>query len=267
MADEGVFKVVIQADKTEAVEAFDEAGAAGEQMGERFTVSFEQASGVTRRAMRQISDDTKEMAASVTANELKVAEAIRTETEALKEAAAARKLQKQTDVDEATANAYVAVTTRQATEATLARKAAIQALLPAQEAAIAADHAMVTGQQAASAAIRSLEGNAGLRAVETFISKTLNLGPALQKLFPLIGGAAFATILFDIGEKMYEVEQKAEHAGETIKRGFGEVTDELRASNLELLVTTEKLEDANAKLEKRPGNGLRTGWDAATIAM
>src|SRR5256885_1201023 len=49
----------------------------------------------------------------------------------------------------------------------------------------------VTSMQASSAAIREAFGGSNIRAVERFLATTVGLGPILQKLFPLVGGAAF----------------------------------------------------------------------------
>jgi hypothetical protein len=53
----------------------------------------------------------------------------------------------------------------------------------------------VTDVQAASAAIRAMEGTLSIRAVEQFTTKMLGMGPAMQALFPLVGGMAMINIL------------------------------------------------------------------------
>src|SRR6185437_15732228 len=67
----------------------------------------------------------------------------------------------------------------------------------------------VSGVQATSGALRVLEGNMNnnLRAAERFIANFLGLGPALQKIFPLVGGIAMLGILDHLGEKAAEVYQ------------------------------------------------------------
>jgi hypothetical protein len=61
----------------------------------------------------------------------------------------------------------------------------------------AAAHGSVSGVQAASAAIRGLEGNFGtsVRAGERFLVTTLKLGPILQAAFPVFGALALIGIL------------------------------------------------------------------------
>src|SRR5579872_5303004 len=63
-----------------------------------------------------------------------------------------------------------------------------------------------SNMRAASAAIRTLEGNVtnNVRAVEAFLSNTLKLGPALQAAFPIVGAVAFAGLIGEIGKKVYD---------------------------------------------------------------
>ena len=63
--------------------------------------------------------------------------------------------------------------------------------------------------QAASGAIRVLEGglNSNVRAAERFLTSIAGLGPALQKIFPLVGGVAIAGLLVKIGEEAYKAGQ------------------------------------------------------------
>jgi hypothetical protein len=60
-----------------------------------------------------------------------------------------------------------------------------------------AGHGSVTGVQAASAAIRGLEGNFGssVRAGERFLVTTLRMGPILQAAFPIFGALAMLGII------------------------------------------------------------------------
>jgi hypothetical protein len=123
--------------------------------------------------------------------------------------------------------------------------------------------AYITQQQAASATIRSLEGNAGIRAVERFITTIPGVGAALQSIFPLVGAVAFAGIIVDIGEKLYETEEKAAHAGEVIGEVFEASHDKAAVSIDDLAVTNDKLQDEIDKLSKHPNNGLATALDEA----
>lgn len=61
---------------------------------------------------------------------------------------------------------------------------------------------------AASAAVRAFEGTLSVRAVERFLTTTLQLGPVLQKIFPVVGALAFADVLIKGGEELYKFWQK-----------------------------------------------------------
>lgn len=127
-------------------------------------------------------------------------------------------------------------------------------------------HKAVTDIQAMSGSIRTFEGNPGIRALEVFMSRTLGLGPAVQKFFPLIGAAAFLSVLFDVGKKIYEIEQSGANAGKELTKGFAEITEELTLANREMAVMDDRLEDEIGKLEKKPSTGLQTGLDEAALA-
>ena len=124
----------------------------------------------------------------------------------------------------------------------------------------------ITEIQATSAAIRTFEGNPGIRAFERFVTTIPGAGAALRAFFPLFGLAAAGAAFFKIGEAIYDIKDKADKAGAAIQLAFGDLNGELRVANEQLTVTNDRLEDDVAKLEKRPSNGLRTGLDEATLA-
>lgn len=123
--------------------------------------------------------------------------------------------------------------------------------------------AVISQQMAASGTIRLAEGNNSIRAVERFITTIPGVGAALQKIFPIIGATAFAGIIVDIGEKIYETEQKAAHAGDLIARVFQESHDKARINIDDLSITNDKLQDEIDKLSGHPNNGVATALDEA----
>lgn len=125
------------------------------------------------------------------------------------------------------------------------------------------NHEAVSGVQATSAAIRGLEGSGGIRAIENFISKTLGLGPAMQAIFPVIGAGMFLKMLWDVGEGIYNVGEKAAHASETIKTGFDEQHAKAQINISDLTIQADKLQDSIDKISGHPGNGLQTALDEA----
>jgi hypothetical protein len=126
----------------------------------------------------------------------------------------------------------------------------------------------VTGVQAASGAIRTLEGNVqnNVRAVERFLVTTLHLGPVLQAAFPLVGAIAFAGMITKIGEEIHEFFKEISQAPEKIAGAFRELNAPLKSTNDQLLVTNDRLANDIAKLEGRRQNTLKLALDEARAA-
>jgi hypothetical protein len=129
----------------------------------------------------------------------------------------------------------------------------------------------VTGVQATSAALRTLEGNMtnNLRAAERFLANTLNLGGALQKIFPIVGGIAFLGVISELVTKANEAYEAFKRMAEAPKRIAGEfqkLSAPVRVANDELALTNDRLSNSIAKLEGKPQNGLVIALDEARLA-
>lgn len=132
-------------------------------------------------------------------------------------------------------------------------------------------HAAVTGVQATSAALRTLEGSItnNLRAAERFLANTLNLGGILQKAFPVVGAVALGGVLTELVSKAsaaYEAFKKMKEAPETISNEFRKLALDAATANDELRVTNDRLALEIAKLEGKPQNGLKLALDEALKA-
>jgi hypothetical protein len=217
---------------------------------------------VTGEAMKTksqvMAEAAKDAASKITDADLAIAKAAQAATVAKKELAAANKDVKVGAGDAADALNIQALAMKNAREAAMA-------LAAAQAEVAATSHLEVSGVQATSGVIRSLEGNAGLRAVENFLSKTLGLGPAMQAIFPVVGALAFGTILLDVGEKIEEVRERALGAGKAIEEAFGTMHDKALLTNDALKVQDDKLKDEIGHLSGHPGNGLQTALDEAIL--
>src|ERR1700761_4031671 len=79
-----------------------------------------------------------------------------------------------------------------------------------QDSAKQAGHGTVSSMQAASAAIRVLEGGitGNIRAAERFIGILPGIGSALTKAFPYVGGFALAGVFVKIGMEAANLIQK-----------------------------------------------------------
>jgi hypothetical protein len=132
--------------------------------------------------------------------------------------------------------------------------------------AIKQQHAEVAGSIAGGAAIRTVDGGQNVRAVENFLAKTLNLGPVLQNLFPLVGGIAFVQILVDAGEKLYEMTQKAKESSKALQEAMEDAHAKTQVTIDDLTIEADKLQLNIDKLSGHPGNGLQLGLDEAKKA-
>lgn len=168
----------------------------------------------------------------------------------------AQKLAKTDFQDEAQASNLVAA----AYQRLAAAKAAVAA---ASEVEAAATGHAISQQMAASAAIRSLEGNPGIRSIERFASTIPGVGAGFEAIFPIIGAAGLIGILVEGGEKFVEMEQKAKHAGEAMREAFLDVNSKAQLANDELLLQNDHLQDEIDKLSGHPNNGLATALDEA----
>lgn len=123
----------------------------------------------------------------------------------------------------------------------------------------------VTSVQAASAAIRTLEGGLPIRAVERFTVSVLGMGPLLEKAFPIVGAVVFAGVIAETGKKVYEFFKSVQEAPERIGGAFRELNAPLRLTNDELQVANERLKNDIAVLEGQRKNTLQLALFEARV--
>lgn len=126
----------------------------------------------------------------------------------------------------------------------------------------------VTSMQAASGAIRLLEGGlqGNIRAAERFIGLIPGLSTGLQAAFPIVGAIAFGGALVKIGTEVSEFIKKAEGMPREITAAFESLTLSAQATNDELNVSNDKIENQIAKLEHKPENNLKLALDEAKVS-
>ncbi len=131
----------------------------------------------------------------------------------------------------------------------------------------AAGHSTVSSVQAASAALRELNGDFtnNIRAVERFITTIPGVGSALKAAFPLVGGVAFAALLAEMGKKIYEFQKQMTELPTKIQDGFRQMnlSTQMAADNLRLV--NDRLQNEINKLEGKPQNNLAIALDEARI--
>jgi hypothetical protein len=112
---------------------------------------------------------------------------------------------------------------------------------------------------AASGAIRELEGNLPIRAVERFLTGTLGLGPALQAAFPVVGAVALAGVLARMGDEVYKFGKDATELSERLGTNWLQaavsqivgVSDEIKKADAETLKWGEDFDKVIARMKNR----------------
>jgi hypothetical protein len=117
-------------------------------------------------------------------------------------------------------------------------------------------HGGFTDQMAASAAVRSLSGNAGIRSVERFISILPGMAGALRAIFPIIGAAGLIGLFVDLGEKGYEALTKIKNAAAATRDAFQETHDRAAVTIDDLEIENQRIQDQIDKISKKPDNGV-----------
>ena len=131
-----------------------------------------------------------------------------------------------------------------------------------------AGHSTVSSMQAASAAIRELNGDFtnNIRAVERFVTQNQAVGALLKDIFPVVGGLAFVAVLGEGVKKAYEFVQAAEKMPRVLELGFRTMIQSQMTANDELRITNDRIEDQIAKLEHKPQNGMALALDEARLS-
>jgi hypothetical protein len=82
--------------------------------------------------------------------------------------------------------------------------------------AVANTHA-TTEIQATSGALRTLDGNGGIRAAERFLATTLGLGGVFQAIFPIVGLIALVEIVGKIADKFGNAKEQSQEFSAALK--------------------------------------------------
>jgi hypothetical protein len=131
-------------------------------------------------------------------------------------------------------------------------KAAVDALAASEENETSVLTRNISARQAATATISLAEGRmlGANRAAAAFLSTTLGLGPILQAAFPIIGIAAFATVLYEVGKGAYDLYQNIVNLKgqiEALGEASSKTAREAAAANWEYIQTYAELLKAQGK--------------------
>lgn len=133
------------------------------------------------------------------------------------------------------------------------------------EASAATGRLGISARQSATAGIGILEGRmmSGNRAAAAFAATTLGLGPILEAAFPIIGAVALGEVVVQVGKEFVKAfDIGGERARQTAEE-IAKLDNEIKRSTDSLDVQIDKLAQEQAKLEKKPFNGLKLVLDEA----
>jgi lambda family phage tail tape measure protein len=124
-------------------------------------------------------------------------------------------------------------------------------------------HSGVTSVQAASAALRELNGDFtnNIRAVERFITTIPGVGGALKFAFPAVGAAAFGAVIYQGVDRVRTFISEINKIPQALQTGFSSINAQANLANDALAITNDKLAMEIDKLGKKPQNGLQLAID------
>lgn len=105
---------------------------------------------------------------------------------------------------------------------------------------------------AASGAVRELNGNLSVRAAERFLATTLQLGPALQAAFPVVGAIAMIDVLGHVYTKFHDLTDAVTGWTSKAKKYYQELVEEntrLFASFSTVATGQERIAQLNRQIE------------------
>jgi hypothetical protein len=104
------------------------------------------------------------------------------------------------------------------------------------------------------------------RALRGVLAHSSIVGPALAAMFPMLAAVGFAAIIVKAAQEAYEWGKQGYEAAAKISEGFAVLHQQAELSNAELAVTNDKLAIEIAKLQGKPGDGLKLALDESTVA-
>ena len=154
----------------------------------------------------------------------------------------------------------------QVNEAAKATQGTLTGYTEVVEVAAVANGHFTNSARAVSGALFEIEGHVPRRAIEQFIGQMEGLGPIVAAAFPVIGAIALGEIAVQMGEKLYEAFDIGGARARQTANDVRAVNDAFRDGQTLLDVQIDKLQQEQAKLEKKPFNGMKLVLDEAAEA-
>lgn len=120
---------------------------------------------------------------------------------------------------------------------------------------------------ASSAAIRTLEGNItnNIRAAERFIALSPRVAAAAQAMFPIVGAVALTGVVAHLVERIVEYRKESAETARKNEQMWYTIQTATRTANDETQLMIDKIEIANARMERKPENRLKEAIDEAIV--
>jgi hypothetical protein len=96
------------------------------------------------------------------------------------------------------------------------------------------------------------------RAVQGFVATLPGVAEAMSAAFSTLAIVGIGMAIFETGKKVVEFIEKTRKAAEEAERATKHFSESRHLANLEMEVANAKLDEQIAKLEKRPGDALKT---------
>jgi hypothetical protein len=103
------------------------------------------------------------------------------------------------------------------------------------------------------------------RAIQGFVAKLPGVAEVMASAFSAAAIVGIGMALFEAGKKVVEFIEKTKKASEEARRATERLIESRHLATLELEASTAKIEEQIAKLEKKPGDGLKLGLAEARV--
>ncbi len=104
------------------------------------------------------------------------------------------------------------------------------------------------------------------RHLRGFVANLPGVAAAMSAAFNAVAVIGLGVAAYEAGKKIVEFFERTRKASEKAREETEKFIDGFRKTNLELAVAADKLEEATAKLQHKPGDGLKTALDEAKLA-
>ena len=103
------------------------------------------------------------------------------------------------------------------------------------------------------------------RAVQGFLAKLPGVAQVMSSAFSAAAVVGLGMAIVEAGKKVYEFMEKQKKAAEEAERATKKLISGREEATLELVASNAKLDEQIAKLEKKPGDGLKTALAEARL--